>query len=159
MAALQVHMQSGCVHRQCSAARQRSSPSSGIRSLRSSQGSFCSGSARLPAQCTSRRRTTAAASSFRRLDVQAVRARTVPAALVFMDTCSFQHAKHSAVFMQVIQCCPQVKYVCSSASDPDLLPLPQVIPMLAGDATDQTPPDLPSFLFKERIVYLVSVFQ
>jgi ATP-dependent Clp protease protease subunit len=26
--------------------------------------------------------------------------------------------------------------------------------MLAGDATDQTPPDLPSFLFKERIVYL-----
>ena len=34
--------------------------------------------------------------------------------------------------------------------------LTQVIPMLAGDATDQTPPDLPSFLFKERIVYLVS---
>ncbi len=32
----------------------------------------------------------------------------------------------------------------------------QVIPMLAGDATDQTPPDLPSFLFKERIIYLVS---
>lgn len=31
----------------------------------------------------------------------------------------------------------------------------QVIPMLSGDATDQTPPDLPSFLFKERIVYLV----
>lgn len=26
--------------------------------------------------------------------------------------------------------------------------------MLSGDATDQTPPDLPSFLFKERIVYL-----
>lgn len=33
---------------------------------------------------------------------------------------------------------------------------PQVIPALAGDATDQTPPDLPSYLFKERIVYLVS---
>ena len=32
---------------------------------------------------------------------------------------------------------------------------PQVIPMLSGDATEQTPPDLPSFLFKERIVYLV----
>ena len=32
----------------------------------------------------------------------------------------------------------------------------QVIPMLSGDATEQTPPDLPSFLFKERIVYLVS---
>lgn len=32
----------------------------------------------------------------------------------------------------------------------------QVIPMLAGNATEQTPPDLPSFLFKERIVYLVS---
>ncbi len=28
--------------------------------------------------------------------------------------------------------------------------------MLAGNATEQTPPDLPSFLFKERIVYLVS---
>ena len=27
--------------------------------------------------------------------------------------------------------------------------------MLAGDATEQTPPDLPSYLFKERIVYLV----
>lgn len=32
----------------------------------------------------------------------------------------------------------------------------QVIPALAGDATEQTPPDLPSYLFKERIVYLVS---
>lgn len=32
----------------------------------------------------------------------------------------------------------------------------QVIPALAGDATDQTPPDLPSYLFKERIVYVVS---
>ena len=31
----------------------------------------------------------------------------------------------------------------------------QVIPALQGDATDQTPPDLPSYLFKERIVYLV----
>lgn len=30
-----------------------------------------------------------------------------------------------------------------------------VIPMLQGDATEQTPPDLPSFLFKNRIVYLV----
>lgn len=29
-----------------------------------------------------------------------------------------------------------------------------VIPQLSGDATQQTPPDLPSFLFKERIVYL-----
>lgn len=29
-----------------------------------------------------------------------------------------------------------------------------VIPQLAGDATEQTPPDLPSYLFKERIVYL-----
>ena len=37
------------------------------------------------------------------------------------------------------------------------LALGQVIPMLAGDATDQTPPDLPSFLFKERIVYLVRI--
>jgi ATP-dependent Clp protease, protease subunit len=29
--------------------------------------------------------------------------------------------------------------------------------MLAGDATEQTPPDLPSYLFKERIVYLVCI--
>ncbi|KAK3255488.1 ATP-dependent Clp protease proteolytic subunit-related protein, chloroplastic [Cymbomonas tetramitiformis] len=29
-----------------------------------------------------------------------------------------------------------------------------VIPSLQGDATSQPPPDLPSFLFKERIVYL-----
>ncbi|KAL6781230.1 CLPR4 [Auxenochlorella protothecoides x Auxenochlorella symbiontica] len=29
-----------------------------------------------------------------------------------------------------------------------------VIPQLSGDATSQTPPDLPSYLFKERIVYL-----
>ncbi|KAK9786581.1 hypothetical protein WJX73_008253 [Symbiochloris irregularis] len=29
-----------------------------------------------------------------------------------------------------------------------------VIPQLSGDATTQTPPDLPSYLFKERIVYL-----
>lgn len=34
--------------------------------------------------------------------------------------------------------------------------LSQVIPQLQGDATEQTPPDLPSYLFKERIVYLVS---
>lgn len=27
--------------------------------------------------------------------------------------------------------------------------------MLSGEATIQTPPDLPSYLFKERIVYLV----
>lgn len=37
--------------------------------------------------------------------------------------------------------------------------LSQVIPMLQGNATDQTPPDLPSFLFKERIVYLVGYLQ
>ena len=35
----------------------------------------------------------------------------------------------------------------------------QVIPQLQGDATEQTPPDLPSFLFKERIVYLVRTFK
>jgi len=29
-----------------------------------------------------------------------------------------------------------------------------VIPSLAGDANEQTPPDLPSYLFKERIVYM-----
>lgn len=34
-------------------------------------------------------------------------------------------------------------------------PAAQVIPQLSGDATEQTPPDLPSYLFKERIVYLV----
>ena len=31
----------------------------------------------------------------------------------------------------------------------------QIIPMLSGDATKDTPPDLASYLFKERIVYLV----
>ena len=30
----------------------------------------------------------------------------------------------------------------------------RVIPSLIGDAATQPPPDLPSFLFKERIVYL-----
>lgn len=29
------------------------------------------------------------------------------------------------------------------------------MPSTQGDATEQTPPDLPSYLFKERIVYLV----
>ena len=29
-----------------------------------------------------------------------------------------------------------------------------MIPSLAGDANEQTPPDLPSYLFKERIVYM-----
>jgi len=29
-----------------------------------------------------------------------------------------------------------------------------VIPMMSGDASEQAPPDLPSFLFKERIVYM-----
>lgn len=31
----------------------------------------------------------------------------------------------------------------------------QIAPWLAADATTETPPDLPSYLFKERIVYLV----
>ena len=37
-----------------------------------------------------------------------------------------------------------------------LLIAAQVIPQLQGDANQQAPPDLPSYLFKERIVYLVS---
>ena len=36
-------------------------------------------------------------------------------------------------------------------------PAPKVIPSLQGDASTQAPPDLPSFIFKERIVYLVCV--
>lgn len=40
---------------------------------------------------------------------------------------------------------------CSAAKRLDVQ---AVIPALAGDATDQTPPDLPSYLFKERIVYV-----
>jgi len=32
-----------------------------------------------------------------------------------------------------------------------------VIPSLQGDASSQLPPDLPSYIFKERIVYLVSM--
>jgi len=31
--------------------------------------------------------------------------------------------------------------------------------MLQGDSSQQLPPDLPSFLFKERIVYLVRSFR
>ena len=31
---------------------------------------------------------------------------------------------------------------------------PQVIPFQRGDATQQPPPDLPSYLFKNRIVFL-----
>lgn len=45
--------------------------------------------------------------------------------------------------------CPFSMFVCLAA-------VAQVIPALAGDATEQTPPDLPSYLFKERIVYVVS---
>lgn len=41
-----------------------------------------------------------------------------------------------------------------SASAAKRLDVQAVIPALAGDATDQTPPDLPSYLFKERIVYV-----
>ena len=43
------------------------------------------------------------------------------------------------------------KQILSLLTHPDV----QVIPQLQGDATEQTPPDLPSYLFKERIVYLV----
>lgn len=81
-----------------------------------------------------RRRRHAAAAAARRLDVQAV----------------------------------SVCVACSRGPGPATAPpvqahailgrCPQVIPALAGDATDQTPPDLPSYLFKERIVYLVSRF-
>jgi hypothetical protein len=42
----------------------------------------------------------------------------------------------------------------ASADDPDPRRA-QVIPSLQGDASTQSPPDLPSFIFKERIVYLV----
>lgn len=41
-----------------------------------------------------------------------------------------------------------------SASAAKRLDVQAVIPALSGDATDQTPPDLPSYLFKERIVYV-----
>lgn len=43
---------------------------------------------------------------------------------------------------------------CRSRCGVSRLNVQAVIPMLSGDATEQTPPDLPSFLFKERIVYL-----
>ena len=57
------------------------------------------------------------------------------------------------------RCCALLQAMQSADTLPDIeimAAYAQVIPMLAGDATDQTPPDLPSFLFKERIVYLVS---
>lgn len=38
------------------------------------------------------------------------------------------------------------------------LQVTNVIPMLQGDASQQLPPDLPSYLFKERIVYMVRTF-
>ena len=46
---------------------------------------------------------------------------------------------------------------CAQSAHLIVLAALQVIPQLQGDATDQTPPDLPSYLFKERIVYLVSL--
>jgi ATP-dependent Clp protease protease subunit len=42
----------------------------------------------------------------------------------------------------------------TTLTPPTLAPRPQVIPSLQGDASSQSPPDLPSFIFKERIVYL-----
>jgi len=41
-----------------------------------------------------------------------------------------------------------------AASRSNVVDVRCVIPSLAGDATEQTPPDLPSYLFKERIVYM-----
>lgn len=54
-------------------------------------------------------------------------------------------------------CCVQLLYDARHHREEfrDSSLLLQVIPMLSGDATEQTPPDLPSYLFKERIVYLV----
>ncbi|KFM29272.1 ATP-dependent Clp protease proteolytic subunit-related protein 4, chloroplastic [Auxenochlorella protothecoides] len=53
---------------------------------------------------------------------------------------------------------PCIISACSSRSSrlihPPLLGPSRSIPQLSGDATSQTPPDLPSYLFKERIVYL-----
>lgn len=42
-----------------------------------------------------------------------------------------------------------------SSSSRGNLQVVNVIPMIQGDASQQLPPDLPSYLFKERIVYMV----
>lgn len=44
--------------------------------------------------------------------------------------------------------------LCSRVSEKRAGVITNVIPSLQGDASTQTPPDLPSFIFKERIVYL-----
>ncbi|KAL3136017.1 ATP-dependent Clp protease proteolytic subunit- protein 4, chloroplastic, variant 2 [Trebouxia sp. C0010 RCD-2024] len=66
------------------------------------------------------------------------------------------HAVHSnfscgSRLPQLRQHSHKVTTKCRSASRLDVQ---AVIPQLQGDATEQTPPDLPSYLFKERIVYL-----
>jgi len=47
-----------------------------------------------------------------------------------------------------------VKAKAARAAAGKRLDVTMVIPSLQGDASEQSPPDLPSFLFKERIVYL-----
>lgn len=47
---------------------------------------------------------------------------------------------------------PSRRRGCSSRGS---LQVTNVIPMIQGDASQQLPPDLPSYLFKERIVYMV----
>ena len=58
-------------------------------------------------------------------------------------------ATDSPVSRRVSLLCPFTPLTLLALATP-----PQVIPSLQGDASSQSPPDLPSFIFKERIVYL-----
>lgn len=126
------------------------------RGLDSSRGAFCSGDSRINTQPVTRRRSVAACSSHRRLDIQAVGwgSRAIVNVCAQWQMCSLHPIASNCMVDS-----PGTACLGSNAADDK----PscgswywhQVIPMLAGDATDQTPPDLPSFLFKERIVYLV----
>lgn len=102
------------------------------------------GGARRPAvaHSSSRRRAACSVKAAKRLDVQAVSAPIGCRELV--ARCWAQPPPSLPP--------PAARRLPTTRS---ALPGLQVIPMLAGDATDQTPPDLPSYLFKERIVYVV----
>jgi hypothetical protein len=144
MAALQPHTHVACCH---TGNRPTAALASArTRSLHSSRSSFCAGHAAISTQTTCRRRHVAAHSNYRRLDIQAVRRRHLPC------VCLHYNVKDAAYdWARRTQCMRYIETNCSVGGND------QVIPMLAGDATDQTPPDLPSFLFKERIVYLVRI--
>ena len=112
---------------------------SNLRTLRASQCSFSSGAhAYRISQHSQKSKITCRAG--RRLNVQAVSVKpdnlTSCLSLLLLRLLSITNMLSSLLYLWLML---------------------QVIPQLQGDATEQTPPDLPSYLFKERIVYLVSI--